>query len=137
MKIDLIIDLFDGNTIIYKNKEGIVLKEPNLICISKVDDQYYLNSVGSDINYEKINSSNSHIFNPILGGDVKNLEYSTIMLKTFLGKVKNKRLTLKPNALFITNCGNSKQFLANLKKLAKKSGIKKYKCIPRVVFFEK
>ncbi|MCI6542698.1 MAG: rod shape-determining protein [Firmicutes bacterium] len=134
MKFNLAIELGGVNTCIYRRNQGLVLKEPSLICASCVGDQYEIKAIGFDA--EKLQgktNDTTYIFSPISGGEVKSVEYATEMLKEYLGKVELKKFP-KENAIFLTPAGISEESKEDLKKVGKLCGLGKVEVVPSVIF---
>ncbi len=134
MKFNLAIELGGVNTLIFRKDQGLVLKEPSLVCASCVGDQYEIKAFGYDA--EKLQgktNDTTYIFSPISGGEVKSVDYATEMLKDYLGKIKLRKFP-KENAIFLVPAGVSDETKEDLKKVGKLCGLGKVEIVPSVVF---
>lgn len=130
---NLAIELGGVNTSIYRRNQGLVLKEPSLVCASSRGEQYEIMAVGEDA--EKLQGKTNdltYIFSPIVCGEVKSVEYATEMLKYFLKKVELKNFP-KENAVFLVPVGISEENKADLERVAKFAGLGKVVFIPSIL----
>ena len=73
----LVIEIGGVNTSIYKKNQGLVLKEPSLVCASCVGEQYEIKAIGNEA--EKLQgktNDTTYIFSPVVCGEVKSIEYA-------------------------------------------------------------
>lgn len=130
---NLAIELGGVNTSIYRRNQGLVLKEPSLVCASSRGEQYEIMAVGEDA--EKLQgktNESTYIFSPIVCGEVKSVEYATEMLKHFLEKVEIKRFP-KENAVFLVPVGITDENKRELERVAKFAGLGKIVFVPSIL----
>lgn len=88
MKFKFGLDLGSSFTAIYKKGEGIICKEPTLLCVQGENSKYNLVAVGKDcLNPEIENMEKTLSFSPIEEGKIKSVEYTTLFLKNTLKKL--------------------------------------------------
>lgn len=77
------------NTAIYRKGEGLVLKEPSLVCAKQVGNKYEIIAFGDEAKkLQGKTDDKTYIFSPIVEGKVKAKDYAVELLKFFLKKVK-------------------------------------------------
>ena len=134
MAYSLAIELGGVNTAIYRKGQGLVLKEPSLVCASSVmGEQYEIKAIGLDA--EKLQgktNESTYIFSPVVCGEIKSVDYASEMLKYFLNKVELKKFP-KENAIFVVPAGINDQAKEDLKLVAKQAGLGKIAFVPAVV----
>ena len=133
MSFNLVIEFGGVNTLIYRKGQGLVLKEPSLICASNVGEKYEIKAIGLDA--EKLQGKTNdltYIFSPIVCGEVKSLEYTAEMLKFFLQKVELRKFP-KENALVLVPVGISDEAKKDYIKSAKMAGLGKVCVIPTII----
>ena len=134
MSYSLAIEIGGVNTSIYRRNQGLVLKEPSLVCASSFgEDQYEIKAIGTDA--EKLQGKTNeltYIFSPIVCGEVKSVEYTAEMLKYFLNKIELRKFP-KENAVFVVPAGIGEESKEEIKKAAKLAGLGKVCFVPAVV----
>jgi rod shape-determining protein MreB len=133
MNYTLAIELGGVNTSIYRKNQGLVLKEPSLVCAVSAGNSYILKAIGLEA--EKLQgktNEQTYIFSPIVCGEVKSIEYAAEMLRYFLNKIEVKRF-LKEKAVLCVPAGISEQAKKDLKKVCALSGLGKVSFIPSIV----
>ena len=134
MAYSLAIELGGVNTAIYRKNQGLVLKEPSLVCASSyAGDQYEIKAIGTDA--EKLQgktNESTYIFSPVVCGEIKSIEYASEMLKYFLNKVELRKFP-KEDAIFLVPAGLNEESKEDLKRVAKLAGLGKISLVPSVV----
>lgn len=115
---DYAIELGTTNTVIYKSGVGIVLKEPSLIAIYNDGKRKVLKCVGSEAK-ALIGKTGSgvEVFEPIVEGVIINKQLATILLREFLKRVDNAKLS-KLKVSFCVPVGITSKERNNLLNLA-------------------
>lgn len=133
MNFSLAIELGGVNTSIYRKNQGLVLKEPSLVCAASVGGSYILKAIGhkAEILQGKTNDK-TYIFSPIICGEIKSIEYAAEMLKYFLNKIEIKKI-FKENAIICVPAGITEQGKNDLKKVCSLSGLGKIRFIPSII----
>lgn len=133
MNYNLAIELGGVNTSIYRKNQGLVLKEPSLVCVVSAGSSYILKAIGFEA--EKLQgktNDKTYIFSPIICGEVKSIEYAAEMLKYFLNKIEVKKI-FKEKAVLCVPAGISDQTKRDLKKVCSLSGLGRVSFIPSIV----
>ena len=133
MAFNLAIEFGGVNTLIYRRGQGLVLKEPSLVCAANVGQQYEIKAIGLDA--EKLQgktNDSTYIFSPVVCGEVKSLDYTAEMLKYFFRKVELRKFP-KENAVILVPTGISDEAKKDYARAAKIAGIGKVCLIPTVV----
>lgn len=100
MKYTLAIEFGGVYTSIYRKEEGLVLKEPSLICAKQEGDEYVILAMGNEAKkMQGKTDDKTYIFSPFGEGEIKAPEYAVELLNYFLKKIEAKRL-IKENAVF-------------------------------------
>lgn len=129
----LAIEIGGVNTSIYKKNQGLVLKEPSLVCASCVGEQYEIKAIGNEA--EKLQgktNDTTYIFSPVVCGEVKSIEYASEMLKYFLNKIEVRKFP-RENAIFLVPTGITEENKEDLRKVGKLAGLGKIAFVPIVV----
>lgn len=106
MKINLGIDFGGSNLTIYKKGEGIIFKEPALICVKKQNDKYSIIALGKNAQDLQINNNeNLVVFSPVIDGLVKSVEYAGSLIKYALNKILVASILYKINCKIAVPCG--------------------------------
>lgn len=130
MKINLGIDFGSCNLTIYKKGEGILFKQPALICVKKQNDKYSIIALGKDAQDLQLNNSdNLVVFSPIFDGVVKSIEYGGSLLKFALNEVLRNTLLQKINCEIAVPCGLNQEEKNKYAEICKFAGIKAVKTI--------
>lgn len=133
MSFNLAIEFGGVNTSIYRRNQGLVLKEPSLICASNVGEQYEIKAIGFDA--EKLQGKTNeltYIFSPVVCGEVKSVDYTAEMLKYFLKKVDIKKFP-RENATILVPVGISEEAKKDYIRSAKMAGLGKVRLVPTVI----
>lgn len=133
MRYSLAIELGGVNTSIYRKNQGLVLKEPSLVCAVSAGDSYIIRAIG--IEAEKLQgktNDKTYIFSPIICGEVKSIEYTAEMLKHFLKKIEVRKF-FKENAILCVPSGISEQTKKDLRAVCKLSGLGKISFVPSIL----
>ena len=89
----LIIRMGSSSTTIYREGEGIVLKEASLVAVSGDGKEQVVKAVGDRAKYmQGRTTGDTHIVSPIYEGVINDTELATIMLEFFLNKIYGKSL---------------------------------------------
>ena len=133
MAFNLAIEFGGVNTLIYRRGQGLVLKEPSLICATNIGQQYEIKAIGYDA--EKLQgktNDSTYIFSPVVCGEVKSLDYTAEMLKYFFQKVELRKFP-KESAIILVPAGISDEAKKDYVKAAKMAGLGKVCLLPTVV----
>lgn len=133
MNYNLAIELGGVNSSICRKNQGLVLKEPSLVCAVSVGDSYIIKAIGFEA--EKLQgktNDKTYIFSPIVCGEVKSIEYAAEMLKYFLSKVEAKTF-FKDRAIVCVPAGISEESKNDLKKVCSMAGLGKVSLIPSII----
>lgn len=133
MKIDLIMELGNSFFTIYKRNRGLILREPSVIALKKVDKEYKLIAVGKQAKaLETIEDESIRVFSPFLAGKVTNFEYAQILVKEFI-KMAGLGFSLpKRKALMVVDVDFDVDMLQIYKNLFKKTFIKPAYFVPSI-----
>ena len=89
----LIIRMGSSSTTIYREGEGIVLKEASLVAVSGDGKEQVVKAVGDRAKYmQGRTTGDTHVVSPIYEGVINDTELATIMLGFFLNKIYGKSL---------------------------------------------
>lgn len=133
MNYNLAIELGGVNTSIYRKNQGLVLKEPTLVCAVSVGDSYVIKALGADAaKLQGKTNDKTYIFSPIICGEIKSLDYAVELLKYFLEKV-NLRKFFKEKAIICVPAGISESAKSDIKKLCALSGLGKISLVPSII----
>lgn len=129
-KINLIIELGNSNTYIYRVGSGLQLSEPSLIATKYGTDEVY--AVGQDAKKLIGKTSNAiTVISPIKNGTIENKQMAQKMFKEFYKKVMpNKKFSDKICVLLCLSNGLSDKQIADFKEVLYFSGIGDIKTIP-------
>ncbi len=133
--IFLAIKLGSTTTTIFRQGDGLVLKEPSLIAISGNMKNREVKAIGYEA--QRLvgrSSSNTSIIAPIVHGVVNNVELATIMLRGFIRKVCPDKL-LKPSirALLCVPLGISLADKKVIQKVCYSAGISDVTIMPAIL----
>lgn len=129
----LAIDFGSVNTAIYRKGEGLVLKEPSLVCAKQVGDKYEIIALGSEAKkLQGKTDDKTYIFSPVVEGKIKAKEYAVELLKYFLKKVRKVPFLAENAIVCIKSTLNNaeKQDIVDVFKLA---GLKKVVLVPEII----
>ena len=99
MKYSLAIEFGSVYTSIYRKEEGLVLKEPTLVCARQSGDEYEIVAMGAEAKkMQGKTDDKTYIFSPVGEGKIKAPEYAVLLLNYFLQKVNAKKV-FKENAV--------------------------------------
>lgn len=108
MKYSLAIDFGSVYTSIYRKDEGLILKEPSLICARQSGDRYEILACGIEAKkMQGKTDDKTYIFSPISEGKIKAPEYAAFLLDYFLKKIEKP--FVKENAIFCVSSVLSKK----------------------------
>lgn len=133
MKYTLAIEFGGVYTCIYRKGEGLVLKEPSLICARQENDSYNIIAMGN--NAKKMQGKTddkTYIFSPFGEGKIKAPEYAVELLKYFLKKVELKKI-IKENAVCCVSSTLSKIEKQNVLQVLEKCGLGKILLVPSII----
>lgn len=103
MRYTLAIEFGGVYTSIYRKEEGLVLKEPSLVCAKQDGEGYTILAMGNEAKkMQGKTDDKTYIFSPFGEGKIKAPEYAVELLNYFLKKVEAKKL-IKENAIFCVN----------------------------------
>lgn len=133
MKIDLIIELGNSFFTIYKKGRGMVLKQPSVIALRKLEKDYKVEAIGQEAkSLEAIEDENIRIFSPFSAGKINNFAYAHFLVKEFIKKAELGFSALKRNAIIITDLDFNKEEAEVYKKLFKRTGINPKVFVPSI-----
>lgn len=101
---DLAMDLGTANTLIYLRGKGVVLNEPSVVAINQ--DTHQVIAVGRDA--RNIIGRHGHrivTIRPLKDGVIADFEVTSVMIKSFLGKVFRRRQLLRPRLVVAVPTG--------------------------------
>lgn len=107
-KVDtnLVIELGGSNLSIYKKNSGLIFKEPSLLAVALVNDQYEIKGFGDNAKtLASIEDPNVSIFSPFGAGKIKSFDYAVILLSLALKKAGISKGMARKKAMMVTNCG--------------------------------
>ena len=135
MNVTLAIKMGSTQTIIYRENEGMVLREPSLVAISGSLHTKEIKAVGTDA--ERMlgrTNEGTNVIAPITAGVISDDDIAVTMLKYFLHKVCPKRI-VKPNikALICIPLGLSLQERKAYEKVCFRAGINECILIPAII----
>ncbi len=120
--IDLCLDLGTSNTSIYKLRSGVVLREPSVVAVNT--DAGVIKAFG--IEAKKLigkTAENTKIVFPIFEGEIVNEKISSILLGSFLKKIKHKSSMFSGSTLISVPCGAEISSLEKFKKVCSSNGL--------------
>lgn len=131
------IELGSYNTLIYKQGNGIVLKEPSLIAMSTNLKDKEIKAVGNDAkNLMARTPKNISIFSPISNGVIQYEELVVLMLKEFLKKIfPVKKFGQKIKAILCVPLGITQEEKKQFEIACYKSEITEVYIIPEVISY--
>lgn len=109
-KIDLIIDIGSSYINIYKDGEGLILREPSMVVISKGKNIVAYGSEAKKLVLSTALPENCGVVCPIQEGSIRYLKMAVSMLDHFIARVvKRKEHFIKPKVRIFANipCGSS------------------------------
>ena len=93
MRYTLAIEFGGVYTSIYRKEEGLVLKEPSLVCAKQDGEGYTILAMGNEAKkMQGKTDDKTYIFSPFGEGKIKAPEYAVELLNYFLKKVEAKKL---------------------------------------------
>ena len=133
MKYSLAIEFGSVYTSIYRKEEGLVLKEPTLICARLNGDEYEIVAMGNEAKkMQGKTDDKTYIFSPIAEGKIKAPEYAVLLLNHFLDKVKAKKV-FKENAVVCVSTALSLEDRKELLQLLSKCSLGKVLLVPSIM----
>jgi rod shape-determining protein MreB len=92
---DLAIDLGTANTLVYAKNKGIVVREPSIVAVNKVNNQ--VEAVGKEAK-EMLGRTPGNIvaIRPMKDGVIADFEVTEKMIKYFIEKAHGRRFLVKP-----------------------------------------
>lgn len=109
-KIDLIIDIGSSYINIYKEGEGLVLREPSMVVISNGKNIVAFGSEAKKMVLSSVLPENCGIVCPIQEGSIRYLKMAVAMLDHYISQVvRKKEYFIKPKVRIFANipCGSS------------------------------
>ncbi len=107
---DLAIDLGTANTLIYSKGKGIILDEPSVVAMETdlATGRNFIRAVGTDAK-KMLNRTPGTIkaIRPMKDGVIADFNITEKMLKYFIKKVTNSRLTATPRIVICVPCGST------------------------------
>lgn len=137
MKIALGIDFGSENLTIYKKGEGVVFKEPSLLCVKKTNNNFLVVALGEDVLKIKDDDINQIIFSPLAEGVVKSVEYAALLLKYALNKVFKVLMFKNFEATIAVPCGLDNAEVEKFVKICKLAGLSKIHVVPAVLCIDR
>ena len=137
MKIALGIDFGSENLTIYKKGEGVVFKEPSLLCVKKTNNNFLVVALGEDVLKIKDDDINQIIFSPLAEGVVKSVEYAALLLKYALNKVFKVLMFKNFEATIAVPCGLDNSEVEKFVKICKLAGLAKIHVVPAVLCIDR
>lgn len=125
MKISLGIDFGSQYLTIYKKGEGVIFKEPSLLCVKKSDSNFIVLALGEDVKKIKDDDINQIIFSPLAEGTVKSVEYAALLLKYALNKIFKVLIFKNFEAHIAIPCGLNTEEAGKFVKVLKLAGLSK------------
>src|SRR5881398_2696846 len=92
---DLAIDLGTANTLVYAKNKGIVVREPSIVAVNKINNQ--VEAVGKEAK-EMLGRTPGNIvaIRPMKDGVIADFEVTEKMIKYFIEKAHGRRFLVKP-----------------------------------------
>ena len=137
MKIALGIDFGSENLTIYKKGEGVVFKEPSLLCVKKTNNNFLVVALGEDVLKIKDDDINQIIFSPLAEGVVKSVEYAALLLKYALNKVFKVLMFKNFEATIAVPCGLDNAEVEKFVKICKLAGLSKIHVVPAILCIDR
>lgn len=133
MKTILGIDFGSDNLTIYKKGEGVIFKEPSLLCVKKSNNNYIVQALGIDAKNTVIQDEHQIIFSPLAEGVVKSVEYASLLLKYALNKTFKSLIFKNFEVKIATPCGLEPHQTEKFVLVAKLAGITKVETFPSIL----
>ncbi len=103
---DLAIDLGTANTLIYARGKGIVLNEPSVVAIRRMDRRSSEIWIGEEAKKMIGRVPGSiEVFRPLSEGVIANFEMASLMLKFFIQKVHKRKAFVRPRVIISVPSG--------------------------------
>ena len=95
---DLAIDLGTANTLVYAKNKGIVVREPSIVAVNKINNN--VEAVGKEAK-EMLGRTPGNIvaIRPMKDGVIADFEVTEAMLRYFIAKVHNRQTLVKPRII--------------------------------------
>ena len=92
---DLAIDLGTANTLVYAKNKGIVVREPSIVAVNKINNN--VEAVGKEAK-EMLGRTPGNIvaIRPMKDGVIADFEVTEKMIKYFIEKAHGRRFLVKP-----------------------------------------
>jgi len=131
---NLVIDVGSSNTTLYKQGQGIVLKEPSIVAETKLGNKKVLIDVG--VGAKKLQEKGENgleYIEPIEHGIIKDRLLVSTMLNEFLTKVGDKKLFNKNRLLYVVPSSLKENEMLKCKNLSYSLNVLKSTLIPSSV----
>src|SRR5476651_1239690 len=95
---DLAIDLGTANTLVYAKNKGIVVREPSIVAVNKINNQ--VEAVGKEAK-EMLGRTPGNIvaIRPMKDGVIADFEITAAMLRYFIRAAHNRNTLVKPRII--------------------------------------
>ncbi len=133
MKIDLIIELGNSFFTIYKKGRGLILRQPSVVALRKMDKYYKLEALGQEAkSLEAIEDDTIRVFSPFSAGQINNFAYAQVLVKEFLKMAGLGFSLLKRKAVIVTDLDFNQENLEECKKLFKRTFVSPKYFVPSI-----
>ncbi|HYQ40773.1 MAG TPA: rod shape-determining protein [Polyangiaceae bacterium] len=118
---DLAIDLGTANTCVYARGKGIVVNEPSIVAINKINGR--VEAVGKDAK-EMLGRTPGNIvaIRPLRDGVIADFEITEAMLRYFIARAHNRRTLVKPRIIICVPFGITEVEKRAVKESAESAG---------------
>src|SRR5688500_6496342 len=101
---DLAIDLGTANTLVYAKNKGIVVREPSIVAVNKINNN--VEAVGKEAK-EMLGRTPGNIvaIRPMKDGVIADFEVTEAMLRYFITKAHNRRTLVRPRIIICVPSG--------------------------------
>jgi rod shape-determining protein MreB len=105
---DMAIDLGTGNTLVYVQGRGIVLNEPSIAAVAKVNGRKQVLAFGEEARHMLGSTSGKvEAIRPVRDGAIADFETAQGMLKHFTRKVRKRRSLVSPQIMICVPSGST------------------------------
>ncbi len=110
-RLELIVDMGAGNTVIYEKKRGVVISEPSIVAIKRINGKPRVECVGQEaLQLARSGKKEDGIsfYYPVNNAQIENPEACRLMVKAFLEKLSSKSF-IRPTFVVtaVISCGLS------------------------------
>jgi len=133
--VELVIQIGDSHTSIYKKGAGLILKEASVVAFGRSRNKMILHAVGNEAKeMQGKTDSNVWVESPVKYGSIVNMELAQLMLSSFLDTVLVKRkMFTKINVVMLTSCTLSPEDKRDYEKLAFNCDINYVYFVPSII----